>query len=270
MMPSDRKRRGGVSGKLRLEVFQEAYATCPFCGLEQIGSLQVHHIDGDPTNDVLENLIAACGSCHEQITKGFKSEADVLKTKRMLVAHVHPFRQLSKKGGGDSVNVAQTNNSGIIANRVSYHYKESAVRPTIDLCHRGIAVTEVEPDKLYFDIPYCSGKNANAYNVKLEPAVIVRRDDGFRLLAGFGDSFPEGITLSYETGKSMSFALHPISKAFLDQMYIGVRGSYTNQSASSTYHVYDVFKLNTITGQWVRALGEEDRSARSFLQSVTQ
>jgi hypothetical protein len=159
----------------------------------------------------------------------------------------------------------------------AYHYKEALdaekealVRPTIDLCHRGIAVTEVEQDKLYFDIPYCSGKNANAYNVKLEPAVILRLEDGFRLLADFRDSFPEGITLTYETGKSMSFSLHPISKAALGQMYIGVRGSYTNQSGSSTYHVFDIFKLNTISGEWVRTLGDEDRSARAFFKSLSR
>ncbi|MFZ3377125.1 MAG: hypothetical protein WA183_16375 [Chthoniobacterales bacterium] len=66
----------------------------------------------------------------------------------------------------------------------------------------------------------------------------------------------------------MSFTLHPITKDLLGQTYIGVRGSYTNQSGSSTYHVFDVFKLNTITGQWVRTLGEEDRSARAFFQSI--
>lgn len=117
-MPANPKQRGNVTGKLRLRVFQEAYATCPFCGLEKIGSLQVHHIDGDPTNDTIENLIAACGSCHDQITKGFKSEADVRMTKRMLMAGVHQFRD-PPKHGGDSVTVTQSTNRGIIANRVT-------------------------------------------------------------------------------------------------------------------------------------------------------
>lgn len=117
-MPANSRQRGRVAGKLRLRVFQEAYAACPFCGLEKIGSLQVHHIDGVPTNDAVENLIAVCGSCHEQITKGFKSEADVRMTKRMLLAGVHPFRDPPKCGAG-SVTVSQSTNSGIIANRVT-------------------------------------------------------------------------------------------------------------------------------------------------------
>jgi hypothetical protein len=157
----------------------------------------------------------------------------------------------------------------------AYHYKEildaekeASAKPIVDLCHRGIAVTEVEQDKLYFDIPYCSGKNANAYNVNLQPAVILRVDDDFRLLIGFGDSWPDGTALSYETGKSMSFGLRPISKALLSEMYIGVRGSYTNQSGASTYHVFDIFKLNTVTGEWVRTMGEEDRRARAFFKSI--
>ena len=45
--------------------------------------------------------------------------------------------------------------------------KEKPTKPVIDLCHRGISVTEVGDGKLYFDIPYCSGKNSNAYNFKL-------------------------------------------------------------------------------------------------------
>jgi len=117
-MSSQPPNRKQVTGKLRLEIFQEAFATCPFCGLEKIGSLQVHHIDGNPKNDTPDNLIAACGSCHDQITKGFKSEADVITAKRMLRAGIHPFRRTPVQTR-DSVNVTQTTNSGIIANRVT-------------------------------------------------------------------------------------------------------------------------------------------------------
>jgi hypothetical protein len=117
-VPTNPQKRVAVSGKLRLKVFQEAYSTCPFCGLEKLGSLQVHHIDGDPGNENFGNLIAACGSCHDQITKGFKSEADVRTAKRMLESGAHPFRQ-PPKHTGDSVNVSHSSNSGIIANRVT-------------------------------------------------------------------------------------------------------------------------------------------------------
>ncbi len=146
--------------------------------------------------------------------------------------------------------------------------KERSIKPTVDLCHRGISVTEVGDKKLYFDIPYCSGKDANAYNVKLETGVILRTGNGFNVLAGFGESFPDNITLSYETGKSMSFSLHPVSYDSLANMYIGVRGSYTNESGNSTYSVFDVFKFNLIKKEWVRTLGDEDKTVRAFFTQM--
>lgn len=148
--------------------------------------------------------------------------------------------------------------------------EEALTKPTVDLCHRGISVTEVDAEKLYFDIPYCSGKGVNAYNVKLEPAVALRVDGGLKLLSPFGDSFPDGIALSYETGKSMQFTLHPITKDAVNYMYIAVRGSYTNEGGRSTYRVFDIFKLNGIKGEWVRTLGDEDRGARAFFDALSK
>lgn len=43
---------------------------CEICGIsEWLGkpiTLQLHHIDGDPTNDTLENLQILCPNCHSQ------------------------------------------------------------------------------------------------------------------------------------------------------------------------------------------------------------
>lgn len=43
---------------------------CEICGItEWMGkpiTLQLHHIDGDPTNDCLENLQLLCPNCHSQ------------------------------------------------------------------------------------------------------------------------------------------------------------------------------------------------------------
>lgn len=114
--PTPKKRaRKKMPGNLKTAVFQEALATCPFCGLQKVGSLQVHHIDSNPENDLLENLIAICASCHEQVTKGLLSESDVRTKKRMLLFGVHPF---AKPSNGNAVTVAHTINSGIIANKV--------------------------------------------------------------------------------------------------------------------------------------------------------
>ena len=148
--------------------------------------------------------------------------------------------------------------------------KDKSIKPIVDLCHRGISVTEVGDEKLYFDIPYCSGKNSNAYNVKLETGIVLKVGEGFKVLMEFGDSFPDNITLSYETGKSVSFSLHPLSYDSLANMYIGVRGSYSNEGGTSTYPVFDVFKFNSIKKEWVRTLGDEDRSVRAFFTRMTK
>ena len=124
-------------------------------------------------------------------------------------------------------------------------------------------------EKFYFDIPYCSGKNSNAYNVKLESGVILKVANGFKVLAKFGDTFPDNITLSYETGKSMSFSLHPLTFASVPSMYIGVRGSYSDESGTSTYPVFDIFKFNLVTKEWVRTLGDEDKTVRAFFTQMT-
>jgi hypothetical protein len=147
--------------------------------------------------------------------------------------------------------------------------KEKPIRPVVDLCHRGISVTEVGDEKLYFDIPYCSGKNSNAYNVKLRTGVILKVVNGFKILANFEDSFPDNITLSYETGKSMSFSLHPLTSESIPNMYIGVRGSYSDESGTSTYPVFDLFKFNLVTKEWVRTLGDEDKTVRAFFTQMT-
>ena len=156
----------------------------------------------------------------------------------------------------------------------AYHYQKKIdaqkkpIKPVIDLCRRGISVTEIGDEKMYFDIPYCSGKSANAYNVKLETGVIVKAGNGFKVLAKFEDSFPDNITLSYETGKSMSFSLHPLTQESVPNLYIGVRGSYTDESGTSTHPVFDVFKFNLVKKEWVRTLGDEDKTARAFFTQM--
>lgn len=120
-------------------------------------------------------------------------------------------------------------------------------------------VVEIEKDKLYFDIPYCSGKNANAHNVKLKAAVIVETLGGFVVLANFTDGFPDNICLTYEIGKSMLFWIyHPMAIHYLSCMYICVKGSYQDATETLNFAVYDVFKYNNLSGSWVRLVGEKN------------
>lgn len=50
------------SVRLEKEMIAEAGGLCGWCRRPE--ALEVHHIDGDPSHTVAENLIVLCGSCH--------------------------------------------------------------------------------------------------------------------------------------------------------------------------------------------------------------
>ncbi len=139
-------------------------------------------------------------------------------------------------------------------------------KPIIDLCKRGINVREIESNKVFLDIPYCSGKNSNAFNVKLENAVVTPFENKLVYASDFGDPFPDDITLSYETGKSMHYSIHPFTLEEALNSYIVVKGTYDDEM-SKTYNVLDIFKYSEPTNSWVRALGSEDTKIRNFVKS---
>ena len=60
------------SSKLKIILLNRGLKTnkCEICGIENWNNLpivmQLHHIDGDPTNNTLENLQMLCPNCHSQ------------------------------------------------------------------------------------------------------------------------------------------------------------------------------------------------------------
>ena len=80
-----KKRRTKPPRTVEKEIYQEAGSKCAFCPVTKVASLEVHHIDGNPTNNGRENLILVCANCHSEITRGVISEADVRLKKRQLV-----------------------------------------------------------------------------------------------------------------------------------------------------------------------------------------
>ena len=103
--------RVAIGNAQRTRLLQEVSGICPFCGLELIGSLQIHHIDRVSSNTVDENLLAVCASCHEQLNRMLIPDSEVMWRKRALQNGVHPARK-DKPG----MNVSGTDNrGGIIA-----------------------------------------------------------------------------------------------------------------------------------------------------------
>ncbi len=139
-------------------------------------------------------------------------------------------------------------------------------KPFVDICNRGISVKEIDDQKVFFDIPYCAGPNANAYHVKLDNALITPNGNDLIYNSGFGDHFPENITLTNELGKAMNYSLHPFSIELALRSYIVVKGTYKNIT-DDMYDVFDVFKFSHPANSWVRAMGKEFDKIKSFVES---
>jgi len=50
----------------------------------EVDCFEIHHIDGDSSNTVFENLIMICPTCHTKITQGDISEEKVMNVKNLL------------------------------------------------------------------------------------------------------------------------------------------------------------------------------------------
>lgn len=186
------------------------------------------------------------------------------------------------------VEFIQRYSSGLDIASIPKNANQSNSRPIVDICYQGISVVEVGQDKLYFNIPYCSGKNASAHSVKLEWAVIVKNDGESLLLADneseslklidndgefialddFKDAFPESVCLTYETSKSIIFFLPHQAIHLLSRMYICVKGSYKDATETSSFEIFDIFTYSNLSKYWVRLVDEEDILMRKVFNQL--
>ncbi|MDR6546545.1 hypothetical protein J2810_002604 [Chryseobacterium rhizosphaerae] len=79
------RKRIPKESKVRAELQKEINSCCPFCSNDDVGHFEIHHIDENPSNNEIKNLILLCPLCHSKITKGDISNFDVLKRKFELV-----------------------------------------------------------------------------------------------------------------------------------------------------------------------------------------
>jgi len=95
------KKRKSIPRLTTKKLYQECGSTCSFCPERDVATFEVHHIDEDPSNSDLANLIIVCSSCHTRITKGVFSPTDVVTRKRQQTWCVKP-----QATSGSSVNVS--------------------------------------------------------------------------------------------------------------------------------------------------------------------
>lgn len=70
--------------KVRSILQKEIESVCPFCPSEDVGHFEIHHIDENPINHDIFNLILICPTCHSKITKGDITQQDVIDKKMSL------------------------------------------------------------------------------------------------------------------------------------------------------------------------------------------
>lgn len=67
--------------KIRAVLQKEINSQCPFCPSEEVGHFEIHHIDENPSNNDIINLILVCPTCHSKITKKDITQAEVINAK---------------------------------------------------------------------------------------------------------------------------------------------------------------------------------------------
>lgn len=122
-MAQDRRK---IPKVLEKRVFQEASSRCPFCSEAEVASLEIHHIDGNPSNNVLENLLLVCASCHSKITAGVITASEV----RDMKAHLSEVRPSATRTQSTvSVSIANSRFQGDIAHTINKFVTPRAPRP---------------------------------------------------------------------------------------------------------------------------------------------
>lgn len=83
--------------KIRAELQKEIGSICPFCESDDVGHFEIHHIDENPSNNEIGNLLLLCPTCHSKITKRDISNIDVYKKKVLLLTNPTPSKRNPNK-----------------------------------------------------------------------------------------------------------------------------------------------------------------------------
>jgi 5-methylcytosine-specific restriction endonuclease McrA len=79
-----KKKRAGIPTKTRSLLQKEIKSICPFCPSEDVDHFEIHHIDENPSNNIFENLLMVCPTCHSKITKEDITREQVILKKKGL------------------------------------------------------------------------------------------------------------------------------------------------------------------------------------------
>ena len=97
------KTRKEISEETRAKLLIWSARHCCFCGKQCTTNIEIHHIDGDPSNNLIDNLIPLCFDCHGELErynpshpKGTKYRAIEIKNRREQIYEQYTISYLRK------------------------------------------------------------------------------------------------------------------------------------------------------------------------------
>lgn len=96
-----RKKREPISEETRARLLLWCARHCCFCGKACRTNIEIHHVDGDRSNNETDNLIPLCFDCHGELTRygikhriGMKYRYLEIKNRRDQIYELHTLRYL--------------------------------------------------------------------------------------------------------------------------------------------------------------------------------
>jgi hypothetical protein len=78
------KHRPSIPAKIKMRLQKEVNSQCPFCQNQDVEHFEIHHLDENPANNDISNLLLLCPICHSKITKRDIDPKEAVKIKQML------------------------------------------------------------------------------------------------------------------------------------------------------------------------------------------
>lgn len=108
---------------LRNSLLDEVRSTCPSCGVHGVSKLEAHHIDGDRSRTVAENLLMLCATCHGQADKQLINRELVLQWKSLVKQKHHPFLDVPNHKPAPDGPVVNGDNYGQAAKTINNNFR---------------------------------------------------------------------------------------------------------------------------------------------------
>ena len=129
----NKKSRISLPQKLTRKLQQEIDSICPFCGNKDVDHFQVHHIDENPSNNELDNLLMLCPTCHSKITKGDISRNAVENKKielknKVAGAYISILDFTSKESFGKGLKLILENKQSVFYQEIKISWNHYSLR----------------------------------------------------------------------------------------------------------------------------------------------